>query len=495
MHILAFDLGTSAVKCLLMNEKGSVLHVHAERYPSYSPSLGWMEQQPENWLNAAVLAANTCMNQANCRDISVISLSGHMSALVLVDHEGVPLLPCITLSDTRSRHQSERLRQQMQQQIFELTGNPVIDAFLAPKLLWVKETFPDLYDRAHLFLFPKDYLRYRLTGQFGTDITDAGNSLFFDPVHNNWDFHMADSLGIRRSLLPRIFRSFEIAGKLTKSMADQLQLQEGIPVAAGGADMATSALGTGTLNCGDVALTIGTSATLISAIPAIHPTGFNKVTFHPHVLPNTMYALGSHFSGGLSLNWFSEVFGQSISYSFLKSLGQAAEKVPPGSHGVLYLPFLVGSGSPRFQPHMRGTFLGISSSTDRATLFRAVLEGISFNLKETLSLLERMNQPPSTIRIGGGGINIGIWPSILASIFGYPVQVLKHSDASALGAALLGGYAIGIFNDLYLSSMQLAETSTIIKPDPQANQEYEHIYAKYLDFYSSLEPLYQKYSH
>jgi xylulokinase len=492
-HILALDLGTSAVKCLLMNDKGAVLQVYAERYPSHSTQPGWTEQDPESWLQAAVTAANHCMNQANCRDIEVISLSGHMSALVLVDQEGTPLFPCITLSDTRSSHQTARVRQQMEKKIFDLTGNPVIDAFLAPKLLWMKETHPELYDHAKHFLFPKDYLRYRLTGEFGTDRTDAGNTLFFNSIRNDWDWDIVDALGIRRSLLPRIFQPFEIAGKLTKVMANLLRLQEGIPIVAGAADMAASALGTGTLQSGDVALTIGTSATMLSIVPTIHPDGFNKVTFHPHALSNTMYALGSHFSGGLSLNWFSETFNKTIDYAFLHTLVKEAEHIPPGSNGVVFMPFLVGSGSPYFHAHMRGTFLGMSNSTDRGTLFRALLEGISFNLKETLTLLERMHQPPRHIRIGGGGTHLGIWPSMLANIFGYPIQQLKHSDASAIGAALLGGYGIGMFTDLQKASAQTAEIVQTIEPEPQLQADYQLMYAQYLNCYSTLEPLYQTY--
>jgi xylulokinase len=490
-HILALDLGTSAVKCLLMDSEGAVLQVHSEGYPSQFPQPGWMEQQPDDWVTAAVKAANQCMNLAGCRDISVISLSGHMSALVVVDENGDPLFPCITLSDSRSREQAQAMSRLAQEHIYVKTGNPVVDAFQAPKLLWLKEHHPGIYDRAHLFLFPKDYLRYRLTGKFGTDFTDAGNSLFFDPVQERWDDEIIGRLALRPSLMPRLFRPYEIAGTLTRSFAHLLGLTEGIPVAAGAADIAAAALGTGAVSPDEVVLTIGTNATMLSVVPDFHPEGIGKVTFHPHAHPGMMYALGSHFSGGHSLNWFSNLFQDKVDYAQLQAWGAAAAKVPIGSHGALYMPFLIGSGSPHYDPHMQGAFLGLNNSADRGTLFRAVLEGISYNLKETLVLLERMSRPADRIRLGGGGAKIKVWPQILANIFDKPVQMLKHADASAIGAAMIGGHAVGIFPDLKEISSRLAETADTIEPEPAAAKEYAKRYAFYQNCYSALEALYQ----
>ncbi|WP_080833413.1 xylulokinase [Cohnella massiliensis] len=481
--ILSLDLGTSSVKSLLMEEDGSVVCVVSQPYPTLSPRPGWSEQQPEEWIEAAVRAAAACMERSGRKDIGVISLSGHMSGLVLVDKSGEPLLPCIPLADSRSFEQSERLGKTHGARIRECTGNPAIDAFQAPKLLWVKERFPELYDRAARFLFPKDYLRYRLTGRFATDSTDAGNSLFFDAVKQAWDKPLAAEMGFRADLLPDVLGPAEIAGALAKPMAERLGLPEGIPVAAGAADMATGALGTGAIEPGDTALTIGTSATMLSVTGGFDDRGYGKVTFHPHALPGTMYALGSHFSGGLSLNWLASLFHDTLSYERLQELGASAAKVAPGSDGVLFLPFLAGGGSPRFDPHMRGSFAGLSVSTGRPGLFRAVLEGISYNLKETLALLEGMNPGAiGSIRVGGGGAKIGLWPGILANVFGKPVELLPQADASSMGAAMLGGVAVGMFPDLKAISRKLSQPAETVPPEPEAAAEYERHYAKYLKY-------------
>jgi len=491
--ILALDLGTSAVKCLLMDEDGTVLHVQGEPYPTRSASPGWSEQDPEDWVQAAIKAAGSCLQRAGDKDVAVISFSGHMSALILVDRSGRPLFPCITLSDSRSRNQTLALHSSTGEEVKKLTGNPILDAFLAPKLLWLKEERPELYDRAACLLFPKDYLRFRLTGICATDTTDAGNSLFYDPVKEAWDEGLAADMGFRPSLLPEILRPYQSAGTLTREMAALLGLREGIPVIAGAADMATSALGTGAAAPGDTVLTIGTSATMISVLPAISGHGFGQITFHPHVLPGAFYALGSHFAGGLSLNWLSELLHTTVSYEFLQELGTQSEAIEPGSGGVLFLPFLAGSGSPHFNPAMRGSFLGLSAASGRAAMFRAVLEGIAFNLKETLSLFGQMGSGQAdSIRVGGGGSRIGVWPGILAHIFGKPVHLLGQADASAMGAAMLGGYAAGMFTDLREISARLTEPASILLPDPEAAEQYDKLYRRYLDFYSCLEPLYSQ---
>jgi xylulokinase len=489
--ILALDLGTSSAKSLLMREDGKVLHVHSEPYPSYSPQPGWVEQQPTEWITAAIASAQVVLNDAAPGEVSVISVSGHMSGVVLIDADGNPLGPCITLSDIRSSSQTARIADLWGNEIRQLTGNPVINAFAAPKLLWLKEHRPEFFDAAAMLLFPKDYLRFCLTGRLATDATDAGNSLFFDPLRGEWDKSLAAAMGIQGSMLPDILQPGEIAGYLSAPLARLLSLPEGIPVAAGAADMATSALGTGAVAPGSTVLTVGTSATMLTVSTDIHNLGFGKVTYHPHALPGLFYSLGSHFAGGLSLNWLSGLLHTEVSYEKLQELGALAREVDAGSGGVQFLPFLAGSGSPHFNASMRGSFLGLSSYTGRAELFRAVLEGITYNLKETLGLMEQIGgKEIQRLRVGGGGSKIPLWPELMAHVFDKPVDLLSQADASAMGTAMLGGYAVGMFPDLRVISERLTLPTASHRPDLATSQQYAEQYRLYQRYYEALEPLY-----
>ncbi len=492
--ILALDLGTSALKCMAMNETANILSVVAVPYPSASPRPGWLQQNPDEWIVAAVQAIKQCQDAIGNQEIGVISLSGHMSGLVLTDRDGVPLYPCITLADSRSAKQCNWLQLNMAPTIYRNTGNPAINAFLLPKLLWVKENLPDIYKKAELILFPKDYLRFRLTGQRATDITDAGNSLLYDFTAQNWNLSLVDQLGLNPAILPEVLKPYQIAGQISPAGAALFGLKPGIPVVTGAADMAAKAIGYGIQEPGYVAATIGTSATILTVVPSINRAGQDKVTFHPHVIPGFLYALGSHFSGGLSLNWFSGILSgnqTSADYSLIQSLSREAQNISPGSEGLLYLPFLSGSGTPHFDAYARGSFLGLSTNTRRETMFRAILEGISYNLKESLSLFQNMGVEIKTVRIGGGGMNVKLWPTILANVFDYPVDIIQISDASAIGAAIIGGFAIGIFKDLSTPVQQIITHKRTVTPNPEISGIYQKNFQLYQASYEKLRDIFK----
>jgi xylulokinase len=478
---------------MIMDEEANILNVTSVPYPSYNPNPGWVQQNPENWVEAAAQAVHKSLACTGGEEIGIISLSGHMSGLVLVDREGTPLYPCITLGDSRSAGQSERLRQQAGTMIYASTGNPAIDAFLLPKLLWVKENLPEIYRQTQYVLFPKDYLRYRLTGRFAVDLTDAGNSLFFDVEKACWNESLLTALDLRCEILPDLLKPYDIAGSIISNAASLFGISEGIPVAAGAADMAAEAVGYGINEPGEIATTVGTCATILTVVPKIGSIGRDQITFHPHVVPGKVYALGSHFSGGMSLNWFSGIVSGDSSkadYALIQSLAQGAVNIAPGSEGLLYLPFLSGSGTPYFDPFARGAFLGLSTSTKRETMFHAILEGISYNFRESLQIFEAMGISIDSIRVGGGGMNISLWPSILADVFGHPVDVIQISDASTVGAAIIGGYAAGIFSDLVTPAQKIIGNKRIVLPDEKNVLLYERLFTLYQQSYQSLKPIF-----
>lgn len=484
---MTFDLGTSSVKCMVMDDSLKIQSVQSIPYQTYTPQSGYVEQDPHDWIKAAIRSVQAVKEEISVNDIEIISLSGHMSGLVLIGNDGEPLYPCITLADSRGAQQVTSLSTRIKQNILACTGNPYMSIFLAPKLIWMRENFPSIYRSISSILFPKDFIRFWLTGCLSTDPTDAGNSLFFDDSQNVWIENILSDLKIERSILPDVKCSYEVDGYLTKQAADQLGLKAGIPVAVGAADMAAAALGTGVNHSGQVAVTIGTSATIIAPVNQKHRIGSEKITYHPSVFPNASYALGSHFSGGLSLNWFAKLISQkkTTDYHLLQSTSKEASQLTSNSR-LLFLPFLVGSGSPHFNEEAKGSLIGLTSQCNRAMIFKAIVEGICFNLKETVVLLEKMNLPIETIRAGGGGMKVSIMPSALANILNRPIQLIKCRDASAVGASLIGAYSVGMITDLRQASNQIVGIEETLYPNHKLAEMYKKLFTVYQEAYSNL---------
>ncbi len=490
--ILALDLGTSAVKIMLMDSEAKIHHVSSHPYPSQIPRQGWIEQEPGIWFKTASTAVKSVLSEEDRKSIDIISLSGHMSGLVAVDRQGNPLFPCITLADTRCTAQCDEIASLAGSRIAEITGNAVINAFLLPKLLWFKQNHKGLYHQTRYILSPKDYLRFCLTGKFATDSTDAGNSLLFNISDRAYDKELIKELGFCPDIFPDLLEAYDITGPLTEAAARETGLRPGTPVACGAADMACQALGAGLSQEGVVSATVGTSATMLMSLKKPDQMGLNKVTFHPHVIPGLIYTLGSHFSGGLSLNWFSGVLkadqSKKVDYAFLDRLTEEAALAPIGSNGILFMPYLVGSGSPHFNPNLHGAFLGLSLVSDRGSMYRAIMEGITYNMKETLLLFESMQSGIKTIKIAGGGMKAFLWPQVLADIFEKDILHSENSDESTIGAAILGGYAAGMFKSLDLPQ-SIQENSTFIKHDPLKSEKYGCFFKEYQRNYNAFEGL------
>lgn len=489
-NILALDLGSSQLKLLVMDEKARIHAVVTRGYATQTPCAGWLEQRPEDWEAALRDGLQALSEKMSGLSIDVISFSGHMSGVVLLGKQGKPLYPCIMLADSRSEAECAVLRERVGAQVKEKTGNPIISAFSLPKLLWLKQNCTALYDAAVAWLSPKDYLRYCLTDAICTERTDAYNSLCVSADGNGWMEESIRLSGLDVSLFPPLIEPDAPAGYVTADAAKRFGLREGIPVIAGGADMACGAIGNGLFGVGDSTLTLGTCATFLAMTDRFDEQAFGKVTFHQHVLPNRMYALGSHFNGGLAVNWLTGVLSESEKpdYRLADRLSEQAHGLPPGTNGLLTLPFLAGSGSPYFCADDRQTVLGISAATTRAELFHSQLEGITLNLAQTLHVLESLLEAPlKRLVLGGGGVKIGVWAQLIANVFGRALHVAMNPDASSVGAALLGGVGVGIFNDLEQVAHQCLEIETTLAPDPAAYEQYQAVYRRYLAAYSMLQ--------
>lgn len=496
--LLGIDLGTSAAKVMAVTPEGRVLGTGTAGYPLHTPHPGWVEQAPADWWTAVKDATAQCLAQmtaggnAAVGDIAAIGLSGHMSGLVLVNRDGAPVRPCIMLTDTRSQAQSARLRQTVGKRARALSGNTPMDALLAPKLLWVKEEEPDTYAKAYSFLFPKDYIRFRLTGDFSTEQSDAGNTLFMDSRTGQWDRKLMADMGLDPELAPAAVTSTTITGRLTPEAAAELGLSEGVPVVAGGADMACSAVGIGAVEPGIVSVTIGTAAQVLACVPDIDSQVGGQLTFHPHAEVGTLYALGSIFSGGLATSWLAKALGEEEDLrrdpgAYFEALGRQAAAARPGSGGVVFLPFLVGSGSPFWNPRAQAGWVGLTVSSGRPEMVRSVLEGVAYNIRDSVEVLRLAGAPVKRVHIAGGGAGNAAWRQIIADVLGVPVFQPACRNTSAMGAAALAGIGLGLFRDMRDAVRALVTFSAPVEPNPQATERYNQLYPVYRRIYASLE--------
>ncbi|MBB6729604.1 xylulokinase [Cohnella zeiphila] len=492
--LLGVDIGSTSVKCVAVEPDGTVAAAATGTYPIASPRPGWVEQRPEHWWRAAARAIRECVAGTDASRIAAVSFSGNMSAMVLADRRGRPVRPSMLVADTRAARQAEWLKERYGEEIAAMTGNEPLAAFVAPRLLWLRENDPGALTESSRFAFPKDYIRFRLTGEWATEPTDAGNTLLFDPAKGDWAWKLIRELGIDPALFPPLCSSAEKIGRVTKEAAVRTGLPEGTPVVAGGADMACSQLGTGILAAGETAVTLSTSIQVVTPLrePIRNLAGF---TFHPSAVKGTFYAMGSVFTGGLGVDWGLRMLtGDSVSAApdrnKLERWTEAMKDIPPGSRGLLFLPFLVGSGSPSFDERDRASWLGLTLGQDKPLLLHSVLEGISYNIRDNLELLERAGIPVRELRIGGGGSRNPVWCRMVGNVAGKPASLIGNRDASALGAAMLAGIGTGCYASAEDAVAQAVRLTQRLEPEPDAAGRYDEMYPDYQEVCRSLNRYY-----
>ena len=493
--LMGIDIGTTSVKCLVMNSKGEIKISSSHNYPIFTPHPTWVEQNPEDWWSSVIKVVRDCLQIVDTQYIVAISLSGHMSALVMVNQDGNPVGRSILIADTRSAKQTSYLRKHFMKPITAVTGNQPLDAFTVSKLLWIKEEAPEQYYHTKKFIFPKDYIRFKLTGRLGTEPTDAGNSLLYDRVKGDWNWELIGHLGLRPDLFPELAKTTEVFGYVSKDAASLTGLRPGIPVISGGADMACSQIGTGAIYEEVMAITLSTSAQVVMSVPDVKEQGIGRVTFHPGVLPDSLYAMGSIFTGGLGVDWgyrflFNKSQMKAKDYIKLEKLTKKMQDIEPGSGGLLFLPFLVGSGTPYFDTSDRASWLGLSLSQDKSLLLRSILEGISYNIRENAEVFEKMNIHVSRVHIGGGGSKNKVWCQIIADVLGKDLQLLEHKDASPIGAAILAGVGVEMFASLEDAVNTVIRVKETIKYNEERHEKYQHLYIDYKEIYQALNRYY-----
>jgi xylulokinase len=493
---MGIDVGTGGSRAVLIDTAGKIVSsATVEHKPFISPQTGWAEQDPHDWWRASAAAIRAAITKAAipAEQIKAIGLSGQMHGAVMLDAADEVLRPAIIWCDQRSGEQCEKLTANVgSSRLIELTCNPALTGFTLPKILWVRDHEPEIWQRVRSVLLPKDYVRFRLTGDKATDVADASGTLLLNVAARRWSDEMLDAAEIRSDLLPRVYESQEVTGSLSARAAEETGLRAGTPVVAGAGDQAAGAVGLGIVRPGMVSATIGTSGVVFAATntPALDPKG--RVHTFCHAIPERWHVMGVTQGAGLSLRWFRDQFGvlsTDPSGDPYESLTAEAAQVPPGADGLLWAPYLMGERTPHLDPLARAALVGLTASHTRAHVVRAILEGVAFSLKDSFEILKELNVPCETIRLGGGGARSELWRQIQADIYGQEVETAEAEEGAAYGVAILAGVAAGAWTSVDAACDAVIRTNTRVRPDERAAQLFHRQYRKYVALYPTLRSI------
>ena len=474
--LVGLDVGTTGVKALAISSSGDVLARAEEEYPLSTPRPGWAEQDPDDWWRAAEAA----LGALQVDETAGIGLSGQMHGLVCLGEDGRPLRPAILWNDQRTAAECAEIEERVGlERLISLTGNRALTGFTAPKLLWLRNKEPEVFERVVHVLLPKDYVRLRLTGERAIDVADASGTLLFDVAGRRWSEEVLAALDLPLGWLPRALESPEVSG----------ETRGGVPVAAGAGDQAAGALGVGVTAPGPLSVVLGTSGVVFAALPAFAADEGARVHVFCHAVPGAWHAMGVMLSAAGSLRWFRDVFAPGESWDGLTT---AAERWEPGAEGLVFLPYLSGERTPHADPDARGAFAGLSMRHDRGALARAVLEGVAYGLRDSLELLRDLGVRPEVGRVSGGGARSDVWLSIVASILDLPLERTAVEEGAAYGAALLAGVAGGIFPDVHEAASACVRVRDRVEPQPAWREAYEAGYERFRSLYPAVRPLEEK---
>lgn len=491
MYVIGIDVSTTATKALLVDRQGSVAAAASKGYLFESPRPLWSEQDPGLWQDAAFAVLRSVIQQSGVKpeEIAAIGLTGQMHGLTLLDRTGNPLRAAILWNDQRTQSQCDEIHRRIGRERFlQITGNPALTGFTAPKILWVKQNEPQLYAKAAHVLLPKDYVRYRLTGRFASDKADAAGTALMDLRTRNWSEDILKELEIPREWMPELYEGPEISGYITEAAAQATGLKAGTPVIAGGGDQAAQAVGVGAVEEGIAALTLGTSGVVFASSdqPFIEAEG--RLHAFCHATPDKWHLMGVMLSAAGSLRWFRDTFAAGESFD---ALTKAAAKISPGADGLLFLPYLTGERTPHPDPLARGAFVGITVRHSMAHFVRAVLEGVAFGLRDSFELMRAAGLGRfAQVRISGGGAKSALWRQIMSDVLETELVTVNTAEGAAYGAALLAAVGIGVFADVWSACRTIIRTTGRYLPNRENSALYQSAYSLYRDLYPTLKPRY-----
>lgn len=495
--LLGIDIGTSGTKTVLFDEAGNTVASALSEYPLYQINIGWAEQDTEDWWKATFTTIKEVLTKSgiDASGIKGVGLSGQMHGAVLLDKDFKVLRNAIIWCDQRSSLECEQITSIIgRERLIEITANPALTGFTASKVLWVKNNEPQVFDKIKKILLPKDYIRFKLTGEFATEVSDASGMQFMDIPKRKWSSEVLDKLGIDKSFLGEMYESQEVSGKVNSYASDLTGLKIGTPVVGGAGDQAAGAVGNGIVRSGVISSTIGTSGVVFafSENVSIDPRG--RVHTFCHAVPNTWHIMGVTQGAGLSLKWFRDNFcteekrvAELMKVDPYVLMDQEAEKVPAGCNGLVYLPYMMGERTPHLDPNAKGVFFGLSAKHEKQDMTRAVMEGVVYSLKDCLEIIKEMGVDISEVRASGGGGKSKLWRQMQADVFGTEITTINSSEGPALGVAILAGVGTGVYNSVSEACDSVIKVKTRQSADMTLNNRYSKFYGIYTQLYKSLK--------
>lgn len=493
MYWMGIDVGTGGTRALLVDRDGKVRAAFTAAHEDMRMEHPmWAEQRPEDWWRAAVEAIRGVLAEAQVsgKDVQGIGMSGQMHGLTLLDSDGEVIRPALIWCDQRSQPQVDFINKTVgKENVLAAIANPVLTGFTLPKLLWVRDHQPGEFERVRKMLLPKDYIRYKLTGEFATEVSDASGTALFDVVRRRWSFEMMDRLGLDRSILPAVSESSDVTGIISKGAAELTGLQAGTPVAGGGGDQAASAVGNGIVEPGIVSCTLGTSGVVFAHMENVAYDAAGRVHTFCHAVRDKWHVMGVTQGAGLSLQWFrNQMCAPGVGYDDLTSEAATASA---GSQGLFWLPYLMGERTPHLDAAARGGWIGMTARHTRADLIRSLIEGVSYSQKDCLDIIEKLGVPISSVRVSGGGARSRFWRRLLADILHKPIVTLETQEGSAYGAALLALVGTGEFASVPEVCRAAIREVEMVEPDAGRATAYAEWHSIYQSLYPALQPFYR----
>ncbi|MFI3208404.1 MAG: xylulokinase [Eubacteriales bacterium] len=485
MLYIGVDLGTSAVKLLLMNEKGGVEKIVSREYPLSFPHPGWSEQSAEEWFTQSMDGLKELISECDKSQVAGISFGGQMHGLVILDKDDNVIRPAILWNDGRTIEEVEYLNNVIgKDKLSEYTGNIAFAGFTAPKVLWVAKHEPENFAKIEKIMLPKDYLAYKLSGTFCTDVSDASGMLLFDVKNKCWSKEMMDICGVKESQLAQIFESYEKVGTLKADIAAELGLSESVVIAAGAGDNAAAAVGTGTVGPGSCNISLGTSGTVFIASKEFGVDKFNSLHAFAHADGN-FHLMGCMLSAASCNKWWMDEIIGTKDYA-----AEQKEITKFGENNVYFLPYLMGERCPHNNPNARGTFIGMSMDTTRADMTLAVFEGVTFALRDSVEVAKDLGVDIKRTKICGGGAKSPLWKQMVANVMNIEVDVLESEEGPGYGGAMLAAVACGEFESVEDAAAKLVKVVDTVKPQPEIAALYEERYQKFRQIYPTVQGLF-----
>lgn len=494
--LLGIDIGTTGTKAVLINTRGDVIAHSTYEYPIYIPKPNWSEQNPEDWWKATIKSIRGILSESriNPNSIAGIGLTGQMHGLVLLDKKKNVLRNCILWNDQRTIKECKQINRVVgEKTMMKIAGKPCLPSFTAGKIFWVKNNEPHIYKKITYILLPKDFVRYKFTGEIGMDVADASGTCLFDVAKRKWSEEIINALKLKRNWLAQIYEAVDVCGYVSREAGKLTSLTPGTPVIAGAGDQAAQAIGTGIYEPGIVSVTIGTSGVVFAAIDKYQYDKTGRLHTYCHAVDNMWHLMGVMLSAGGSLRWFRDLlykyerhYAEEKGINIYDLITKEAEKIRPGAEGLIFLPYLSGERTPHPDPYARGVFFGLSLKHSRPHLTRAVIEGVTFGLRDGLELLKEMGVKFKRVRVSGGGAKSSLWRQIMADVFNVDIITVNVTQGAAFGAGILAGVGAGIYKNVTEGCKKTICETGITKPK-ESVKVYQRCYREYKTLYPALK--------